>query len=1136
MKKKLKVGGYISPPLKKVLMVMKLTAILVFFLTFQLSASVYSQQAKLSLNMNNMTVRYVLQSIEDQSRFKFLLQDELIDIDKKIDINVKDESINTVLDKIFSGQNIQYVITEKNLIIINPNTNNFEINSSQQKNVSGKVTDSAGMPLLGVSIVIKGKTIGTITDANGNYNLSNVPSDAILQFSFVGMKPQEISISGKNNINITLQEETIGIDEVVAIGYGTQKKASLTSAISSMKTDDISKIPTSNLSNVLQGRMSGVYVQSYAGTPGLASNIRVRFPSSFNSQPVVYVIDDVVRDASAFNALDANEVESISVLKDAASAAIYGSRSAGGVILVTTKKGKMGKPKFDFNASATTERLGPTRKFLSTEESIDIMNMVIPGSVDQDEKKYIIGMNPDGLAWFNALYKKPWNVKGNFSMSGANDFVNYFVGGSLYKSSGFMDHVDYEKYNLRADVDVKISKDLTAGVNISTISENRNQMGFNGDGTLDLYGMWAAMRGGMLLNVPPYINGLPVYGGWVGNVPEIIENGGYMHYPTNHTDVLLHLDYKIPYIKGLTARLTYSNNLVNQYTKYYFKSTTSYQFATTGSHNLIYTDELIGPVINTPPGAREGVYSSNTKTSSYQLNGQLNYTRDFKNHHIDAMLMYEQSEYYRWYVSSERYGFPLYPTDQYFATSGDSNNRNGNGNESLDSRLSYAGRVNYNYNDKYLLSALFRVDGSLKFSPSQRWGAFPSISAGWVVSNEEFFKPATDIVNNLKIRGSFASTGNDNIGGWAWLEQYAISGGYYNGGKYNTGLVYNGMSNPNLTWETSNTFDGGIDMRLFNHATVTADYFYTHTYDILGNRIISVPAEFGASMPAENYGIINAHGFELELGYENKIGSDFSYKVQGTFSYATNKVKKWDVSEGTLPVDNRIGKTMNFQTGYQALGILRTQADLDKLPEGFLIGGAVPSLGMMNFADINGPNRDGKPDGKVDGYDRIVVSKYNGVGSAPYSYGLLINLGWKGITLDAQFAGQGGFTYSREQEWYSGMRLTPVYFKDSWTPENPLNSSFPKIYLAGQPEQISYTATSTFSVQDASFVRLKYLNLGYTIPSSFVKRIGINSLQVYAQATNLFLLTKFKDYDPELSGVTNYPLTKSFTLGLNVKF
>ncbi|MEN6463124.1 MAG: TonB-dependent receptor [Syntrophomonas sp.] len=1066
-----------------------------------------------------------------------MYNNELIDLSKKMDIDVQNKTIDEILATLLEKTGIAYKIYDRQIVLSPSSQANVTFSLQQQAfKISGKVTDASGEALPGVSVVIKGTSTGVITDAQGSYSLPNVPYDAILVFSFVGMKSQEVAVAGKKTMNVTMEEGTFGIEEVVAIGYGTQKKASLTAAITSINSNEISKIPSSNLSNVLQGRLSGVYVQSGTGVPGVSSDIRVRFPSSFNSQPAIYVINNVVRDANAFNALDANEVESITALKDAAAAAIYGSRSSGGVILVTTKTGKIGKPVINLNTSVSTERLGPTRAFLSVGESLDLWNMILPGSVDADEKAYVEKMNPDGLAWFHAFYKKPWNVKGDMSVSGGNDIVTYYIGGSLYKEEGFMPQVNYKKVNLRGTVDVKITKDLTVGLDLATINENRNKMGFVGDADLSLYGMWAAMRGGILINVPPYIDGKPVYGGWVGNVPEIMKNGGYTHNPTDRTDVSLHLDYKVPFIKGLTAKLNYSNNIVNSYSKQYFKSTTAYQFKTTGTHSYIYTNEIVTPVVSSPPGATPGINSSNTRQKSYQLNGQLNYERVFGNHHIDAMLMYEQYEYYSWNVWSQRNNFPLYPIDQYFATSSNSSDKNGSGGEDLDSRLSYAGRINYNFKDKYLLSASFREDGSLKFSPAKRWGFFPSLSVGWVVSSEDFFKSATRFVNFLKVRGSVGTTGNDNIGGWGWLEQYAISGGYYSGGKFNTGLSYGGISNPNLTWETSRTFDGGLDMQLLNHLSLNVDYYYRHTFDILGSRILAVPGEFGASMPKENYGVVNAHGFEIEIGYGNKIGSDFSYHVKANFAYSTNKVKKWDVANGTLPVDDPLGKTMSYQTGYKALGILRTQEDLDKLPAGYLIEGSTPELGMMNFADINGPNRDGKPDGRIDSYDRIVVSKYNGVQNAPYTYGLLVNLGWKRFSLDAQFAGEGGYTIDRAQYWWSGMRSTPIYFKNSWTPENPTKSTFPKIFADAQPQSTSFAATSTFSLQDASFVRLKNINLGYTLPTMLIKKVGINSCQLYVQATNLLLLSKYKDGDPETYGVGSYPLMKTFMLGLNVKF
>jgi TonB-linked SusC/RagA family outer membrane protein len=486
----------------------------------------------------------------------------------------------------------------------------------------------------------------------------------------------------------------------------------------------------------------------------------------------------------------------------------------------------------------------------------------------------------------------------------------------------------------------------------------------------------------------------------------------------------------------------------------------------------------------------------------------------------------------------------LFPTDQFFAASGDTRDWRNGGSETQDGRLSYIFRVGYDYDGKYLLSASMRRDGSVKFAPDQRWGNFPSLSAGWVISKEEFYNNSKlpGIIDFAKIRVSFGSNGFDdpedrNIRKWLWLDQYNISSSSYYLGTSGTAaprLTYSGIPIANLTWEKSNSFDVGLDLTLFKKFNFTADFWKRHTYDILGSRILAIPTEFGGALPAENYAIVDSRGLELELGYRHSFTNDFSISVRGNFSVATNKVIKRDVAANAIDVDNPNGKTLGYGTGYVYSGILRTQADIDALPAGFTYFGATPTLGSAKFEDISGVS--GKPDGKVDSYDRVVLGKYFGSNAAPYSAGLLLNLKYKGISFETLLSGLAGFKLAYNDAWgrnFGGGAKVPTYHSDSWTTDNP-DGTTPKLYPWGNPQSYGYTQTSSFNVHNGSFFRLKYINIGYDLPRQVLKRIGVKNINIFVSGTNLFYASKFKFYDPEVSQFMSYPTMKAFSTGINI--
>ncbi len=735
--------------------------------------------------------------------------------------------------------------------------------------------------------------------------------------------------------------------------------------------------------------------------------------------------------------------------------------------------------------------------------------------------------------WIDYVYQPPSTLKHSLSVSGGNSSVRYFLGGNYLHNKGFLPNLSYKRYSIRGNIEVNITEDLTATLNLNSNYDQKYQFnttlnsGGQTDDFLDLYGWLQTWPN----TYPPYVDGKPVNTTWNGNLADKIKNGGYDRLSGENTDVLMSLNYKIHAVPGLSVKVAYSKNNNLTYRKIYDIKRTLSDFAREGSGGRILGD-LIGSGPSPDPG-REYLSNEYGRFSSYQLNGQINYIKDFGQHHIDAFAAYEQYESIYSGISLSRYNFPLVRTDQIFATSPDPLNQSSNGSEFESARLSYITKVNYNFANKYLFSASVRRDGSMRFAPNNRWGLFPALSAGWRISEEPFFKDNVGFVEYLKLRGSYGLTGNDNVGGWLWQEQYAtnpVNGGIYFGNALQSSLYYNNIPVTDLTWEKSKSYNFGIDATVLKSLSVSADFWTRNTYDILGPRILSLPSTFGAELPAQNYGKVDSHGFEFEIRYEGKTGFGLNYHVNGNFSFATNKVVQQDYASNGLPAYNPNGKPINFIVGLVNSGIIRTQADLDKSPSGYTVYGEKPSLGALSFKDISGPQN--VPDGKIDSYDLSDISLK---GNVPYTGGLSLGGSWKGISLEVFFQGNFGQEklYHDLQQRQADLYDVPwKHWVDSWTPENT-GAKYPRAY---EPyNDLSFmNYDSDFWLFNASYIRLRQLTIQYLIPQTFTKKMGIGELNVNFTGTNLLTWSKWKLYDPQLRAYASYPIMKAFTMGITL--
>lgn len=996
-----------------------------------------------------------------------------------------------------------------------------------QTKIQGTVSDSEGSPLPGVNILIQGTSRGTQSDFDGRYSLDAKKGD-VLVFSYIGMKTVSFTVGDNNIIDLTMEVDANSLDEVVLVGYGSQSKATVTGSVTNMTTEKVAEISSSDLTSMLAGRLSGVTVTSATGTPGVASNLTIRSRGTWNNADPVYVIDGIVKSKSDFDALDVNEVEEVSILKDGASAAIYGSRAANGVVLVNTKSGHTGKPTITFISTYSMEK--PT-KLPTMMSGVDIANMANTIS-DSDwyswSKEDIDWLstvnNGYGYDYLDAVYMDPYSNRYAVSISGGSENVKYYVGGSILNQTGFLKPLTYDKQNLRANLEIKLTENLTANVNVAIANNQREKFNWPYDyGNDALPDLWKKLQTWQYYE-PLSIDGKAPNLGWLGNVGELINNSGYWRNRVQNQNAVLSLTYKIPNVKGLSVKATYASDRSATDQKIFDKKHTLYDISGQTIHNYSQV-EFTGTSVKSNGPSREGIYEAAYFDKSYQFNTQVNYRRAFGKHNIDALFVYEQSEGFSNNFNARRYDFPILVRDQWNQTSGAPEDSRADGSEFETARLSYVGRLNYDFKSKYLLTASFRYDGSIIFKPTERWGFFPSISGGWVVSEENFFN--VNFIERLKLRASYGTVGNDGVDPWRWQEQYVEANGFYFGQNPREvkGIRYGGITNPYMTWETSESTNFGLDLSLTNNLSFIVDIWNKRTKDILGSQLDELPSTVGGDLPNTNYGEMKSHGYEFEVDYNNNIG-DFNYYLGANYGYATDEVVKIAQGENIRDYQNRIGRSWNYIVGYVYDDILRTQADIDALPAGYTIGGQTPQLGQLNYQDLSGV--DGTPDGKIDSWDQKVIAN----NAAPTStYGIKLGGSFKGFSLDALFQGTGGYKKILSvQPPYAWTRVYGIW-QDYWSTDN-INASMPKPDWNVGSNQWN----STFWLKDADYLRLRYLNIGYDLPATVLNTIGIEKLKLFISGTNLFTISKFDTYDVELSSAGSYPNMKNYSLGLDITF
>ncbi|MFV0506551.1 MAG: TonB-dependent receptor [Bacteroidales bacterium] len=1168
MKKKLKQKGnkLFFRVLSGIPVVLRITVLLLFCMISNAGASeVYSQSASISLSLQNSTVENVLNAIEEKTEYYFLYNSKLINVDRKVDVDVTNESVEAVLKTLFKASGVKYKFEGKQIILINAGNSFSETQFSQQeqKKVSGVVKDANGEPVAGASVLIKGTTKGIITDIDGKFEITDVKPTDVLLFSFMGMKSVEETIGSRGLINVTMTSDVVGLEEVVAIGYGVQKKSTLTGAASSVKTKELEEISTAALSNTMAGRASGITVVNNSGFAGASSSVRIR---GSNSEPL-YVIDNIVSGKTAFDALDPNEVEEISFLKDAATAAIYGMKAADGVVLVKTKGGhKNQKAQFSYKGSFSMQEATYNYNDYTALDEVTYRNdhESTWGRDPYYTTEEVAYIRDNGINYdlYDIIWKNPGQQQHTLSATGGSDKVTYYFMAGYHKSSGSYENTDYQKFNFRSNVTADLTSSLKLNVNISANQRESNRFYWPYDGgesvtVQDFYRAtfnvsriypWYVSPDGTPLNERAE-DAIPTVGsGWGFHPGEIISSNAYRKMIYRTANITARLDWDLKWAtKGLSTSFM-ANYVADDNIQKQLRLHQTYYKPAIDPNNKVAIDgsvpisDWVEMTHNLDQNRGENIAENANISHNYQLNWFLNYDRTFGLHKVSAMGVYEQRGYYGYGLNGTAYKLLSSDLDQMFATSSDAADRDFGGSESESAYISFIGRFNYTYAERYIAEFSFRDDGNYRFPRNTRWGFFPSVSAAWRISEEGFMDRLTWL-SNLKLRGSFGTSGNDlkhdggAIGAFMYENSYVSSGGYVFGNTYYNGIAMGAIPNTNITWAKTRTWNVGLDFGFFNNKiNGEIDYFYRFNYDLLGSRIRTIPTTWGGSAPAENYIETDIRGIEFSLRYNNNIG-EFRYELGANFGYAKDKVLKIDETEGLEEWRSQIGKPRNRLEGYISKGIIRDQATIDALPDDFTQFGRKPMLGTILFEDIRGANYSEGPDGKIDANDKTFLSDN---GTPRINYGFFMNFKWRNISLDALFQGVGAYDRMVATKGGSGgvfqLKERPYFglWTDHWTEENT-NADFPRIMGWGY-EEAGHVASS-FWMKNGAYLRLKNLNLAYDLPSAWVSHLGLGRIQFFLNASNLFTISELKRImDPEQAALDSYPVMKTYSAGLNVTF
>jgi TonB-linked SusC/RagA family outer membrane protein len=1140
--------------LSQTLRIMKTTALLIFLCMIQISARTFSQDIRMTINMNEVTVQEVLDAIEKKSNIKFLYRNETLS-DKKVCIAKNNATIDDILTNTFAKTDVTYKTVGNNLIVISP------VELLNQKNtITGQVLDNKGTPLLGVSIGIKGTTIGTITDAEGKFSIEVPDENAILVFSFIGYLTEDVSVKGKTSIDVTMVEDIIGMDEVVVIGYGTVKKSDVTGAVASVSTEELSQSVGSGVDQALQGRTAGVTITTNSGTPGAAPSVRIRGTGTVTNSNPFFVVDGMPISSDAVGALNPGDIESMEILKDASASAIYGARAANGVVLITTKQGKSGKSTVSFDASWGTQSIAKKYELLNAEEYITLRNTINKNWEDSSQVPY--------SDWQDLIFRSAKVSEYQLSMLGGSDKMKYAVTGSYFNQEGILRGTDFERITTRINLSADVKPWIKLGENLTLINSTRNVVPEQDEYT-------SVVITALIMDpaIEPYDsagNSAPALRNNIANPMGLINRN---HNVTDQTKLFGNFYLELKPLEWLKFRSSFGIEINNRNQEIYLP--VYYETGTLSrTENSLWTGDF--------------------KTRNWLWENTLSFQKEIGKHNFQAIIGYTaQEDIFRqemgygtqisenrslWFVNNAK------GTTRYSQFPDGLGQFQGVGVSTTPydlTMVSQLGRAMYSWNNIIDLTGSVRRDGSSRFGKKRRYGVFPSFSAGIKLSELSFLKNIP-YLSFLKVRGGWGKLGNQELGSGAtsyypgististgFNYTYGNGGAQTMAGSSSTQTLYPGgaptsFSNPFLQWETTKQTNLGIDINMLsNSVTLNLDYYIKTTTDML----VEVPVPFVSGIqvpPFVNMGSVENKGLEINASYKKKIGN-LSYEINGNIAFTKNEVLSLgengdeSIQSASFMKAGYISRTEVGQPiasfyGFVTDGYWQNQEEIDAA--NILAANSNPTLsnvfydkkktspGDIKYKDINGDNR-------ITNLDRT----YIGSPHPKYTYGININLGYKNF--DFKIFGQGVAGNKIFMATINYLESDNLYWNglstmnDHWKEEGD-NSSVPRLDLQSSNDNMRY---SDRHVKKGDFFRIKNAQLGYTLPTKLSQSLKIERFRIYVSGQNLISFHKYKGFDPEIGvgrdtgssvqqrggldiGIDRgmYPIARVYMIGINLSF
>ncbi len=1070
------------------------------------------EEIQISINQNTTTLAGLFDQISEKTEFNFALNNSTIDLSERIRLQEYTGSVASILREVSNQANLGFRRINDNIFVRKISKKHRDPAQTVEElldiEISGTVSDENGEGLPGASVVVKGTTTGTTTDADGNYRLT-VPENATLLVSYVGYVTQEIAVNGRSVINVGMEIDATELNEVVVVGYGTQKKLNLTGSVTAVSAKEIDARPITSVSTALQGTAPGVFINQNSGQAGRDNVIiRIRGVGTLNNANPLILVDGI---EAPIDNINPSDVESITVLKDAASSAIYGSRAANGVVLVTTKRGTTdSKPVFTYDG------------YVGVSEATLLPNMVNDAVLFaelRNESLTNFGQDPffsdEEIAeltaqrellstnWIDVTFDPATIQQHTLGVGGGSEKTNFRFSLGYLDQGGVAIGSDFERYNARLNLDSKVNEKLKLGASISYTRGVRNS---STDNLADL----SSVITHTIQRIP---NAPAVFDGKVTTASPVAEVQG-SNFNVRNVDILGNAYIQWKPLTGLTLKATAGINSRDEKLNAFNSSVIAFDW-------IRQEEVLLSP--------NRSATNRFSQTFNYTIWVTAQYEKSIGEHSFSVLAGYNEEE--SDFESFQAFRNGHLSNSVQVLDAGLASSATNSGSATAWGLRSYFGRANYSYLDRYLFEANVRYDGSSRFS-DDKWGVFPSVSAGWVISNEGFFQNVA-LIDYLKLRASWGQLGNQNIGNFAFARALDLSQAYSFGGTVVSGVAQTTLGNSALSWETATMTDIGLDIGIFNKITLEADYFVRNTEDILFD--VPISSLTGFSTQISNASEVQNKGWEITAKYDDQFG-DFRLSVGGNVTHVTNEVVTLNPNIGVGEIDRLIsgrrvtqrGAPINAFFGVPVVGIFQSQEEIDSAPDH---SGLSPNFGPgdLRFEDTNN-------DGVIDVDDRVVLGKEN----PTWTYGFNIRADFRGFDIAAIFQGVGDFDAYGSEELsdpffnFSGL---PERWTDRWTPENP-DASMPRLYFSNGP---SNSITNSFFVYDRSYFRLKNLQIGYTLTDGLLEKVGLSRARVYVNGSNLFTVTDFPYFDPERPagadrGATGFPNIKVYSVGVSLAF